>query len=159
MTSSRTVLFGAYTYDAWVDNQWIGMAIGDTPSEARESLLSDRQSMRWKNIVLTPFYGLNTSQTTLEHLMGVIITQKAQGAIEADPAFHGVRSYDAWIDQQHVETIAGNSPADVRRKSKALWPKIFPDRIHLLPNYGSRFDAFSVYSTLTGQPAKILKSA
>ena len=57
------------TFDLWRNDWWIGMATGDTVQEAR-LMVVDAGYPADHEIIMTPFYGLNTSKETYVAITG-----------------------------------------------------------------------------------------
>jgi hypothetical protein len=152
-TSSAYKLSGKYSFDVWFGSSWVGMAIGDTPEEARNSYLEYCTGEHHKEVMLIPFFGLRTSQSTFRHLTGLMAKPEVVSALEQEvsPEDHGCRTYDVWINDKHMGSIEGESPRDAREKANQRWVRGTHDRVILVLNYGVEFCIDSVYQSITGK--------
>mgnify|MGYP001761669589 CR=1 FL=1 len=142
-------------YDMWRKEQWIGMAIGDTPSAARQYIMESLpgEPGHSNDFILIPFYGLNTSQNTFRAL-GTLRPQFVNGAdVSVSPDVHGVIKYDVWHNRYWMGTVEATTPSQARLKADEQWPTRDCHEILLAPNHGEGTE-YSTFEALRGCRAK-----
>jgi len=147
-------------YDIWKGEQWIGMAIGDTPSAARQYVMDAFPNVpdQTRDLVLMPFYGLTTSQNTFRNL-GTLHPERVKGSdVSVDPLVHGTKKYDVWHNRYWVGAVEATSPAQARNAADTQWSSKGCDEILLTPHYGKGSE-YATFEALRGCRAKRPDSA
>lgn len=153
-TDTRSVPMSNF-YDIWKEEEWIGMAMGDTPSIARQYIMESFPGWPGDSgkFLLMPFYGLNTSQNTFRSL-GTLKPQEVSGGnASVDPINHGIKQYDVWHNRHWIGTIEASTPSEAREKSDKQWPSRDCHEILLAPNYGAGTE-YATFEALRGCRAK-----